>query len=137
MPGLFGSVPYQSRNYIGADCADILMAAKSVLEGNNLKDYNVAMLVNSLARVASLNIENGNPDQRLKWGKDIQPGDFIAVKYRSGGQFAHIGALYKDNNQNGILDKADLVLHAGPHALHYSSLEDGGFDGKVIILDNI
>ena len=31
-------------------------------------------------------------------------------------------------------DADDLVLHAGPAPLHYSSLASGVFDGDVVIL---
>lgn len=136
VPGVFGSIPYQSINYIGADCADVLMAAKSIFNGGKLKDFNVAMLVESLNNMASLKITRGNPNKSLKWGEDFNSGDFIAVRYRNQRQFAHIGALYKDSNKNGVLDSKDLILHAGPDALHVSALSERGFDGEVIILKN-
>jgi hypothetical protein len=136
VPGIFGSIPYQSINYIGADCADVLMAAKSVFKQSKLKDFNVAMLVESLESLASINIKKGIPNKTLKWDKDLKPGDFIAVRYRNQKQFAHIGALYKDSNKNGVLDSMDLILHAGPDALHVSALAERGFDGEVRILKN-
>ena len=136
VPGVFGSIPYQSINYIGADCADVLMAARSIFKGDKLKDFNVAMLVESLETLASLNIKKGSPNKPLQWGKEINPGDFIAVRYKNQRQFAHIGALYKDYNENGILDSKDLILHAGPDALHISALYERGFDGEVVILNN-
>ena len=136
VPGLFGSVPYQSKNYIGADCADVLMAANAILTKTKLEDFNVARLVKTFPRHAKLNVSNGQPDKELRWGEDVHPGDFIAVRYSPRQQYAHIGALYKDENQNGLLDKEDGVLHAGPQALHYSQLKEGGFDGEVVILSN-
>lgn len=135
VPGLFGSIPYQSANYIGADCADILIAAHGKWKKKDVKtDYNVAMLVKRFKKVAKFRLIKGVPDKKIIWGKDIRQGDFIAVRYDNRKQFQHIGALYKDKNQNGILDKNDYVIHAGPYPLVISHLKRGAFDGEVIIL---
>ena len=37
VPGIFGSIPYQSKNYIGVDCADVLMATSAVINKKSLK----------------------------------------------------------------------------------------------------
>lgn len=137
VPGIFGSVPYQCQNYIGADCADVLMAARAIYKKLPMKDYNVAMLVRTFSHRSKATIYWGNPDKELKWGSDIQVGDFIAVRYSPKSQFAHIGVLYKDANSNGFLDKEDIVLHAGPEALHGSRLADRGFDGEVVFLKHL
>lgn len=135
VPGVFGSVPYQSNNYIGADCADMLIAAYGKWKGKCItKNYNVAMLVNKFPMVDEFELSQGNPDKEVKWKTGIRPGDFIAVRYAPGRQYQHIGALYKDANSNGILDARDIVLHAGPFPLDYSYLEEGPFDGHVVIL---
>jgi len=137
VPGIFGSIAYQSKNYIGVDCADVLMATSAVMNKKKLKDYNVAMLVAKLKKEATLTITNGNPNKRLQWNQDFQRGDFIAVKYNKNGRYAHIGMLYKDENNNGILDKKDTIINAGPTALRITTLEEGGFNGTVAILDNV
>jgi hypothetical protein len=137
VPGIFGSISYQSKNYIGVDCADVLMATSAVMNKKKLKDYNVAMLVNKFKTEATVKIINGTPSKKLKWGKDFQRGDFIAVKYSPKGRFAHIGMLYEDANKNGVLDREDLIINAGPNALHVTPLKKGGFNGLVKILDNI
>jgi len=137
VPGIFGSISYQSKNYIGVDCADVLMATSAVMNKKRLKDYNVAMLVAKLKKEAVLEIKNGNPNKKLKWGKDFQRGDFIAVKYRPNGRYAHIGMLYRDENKNGVLDSPDTIINAGPTALHIRTLKQGGFNGRVAILDNL
>jgi len=135
VPGIFGSVPYQSNNYIGADCADMLIAAYGKWKGKSItKNYNVAMLVNKFPKVDEFELNQGNPDKKVKWRSKIRPGDFIAVRYAPGRQYQHIGALYKDTNENGILDGRDMVLHAGPFPLDYSNLDEGPFDGHVTIL---
>ena len=135
VPGIFGSTTYQSNNYIGVDCADVLVAAYAKSRAKSMrKNYNVAMLVNKLSKRSRFELVNGVPSKNLKWGKDIFPGDFIAVRYRGARQFQHIGAISGDSNNNGILDKGDLILHAGPLPLHYSYLSEGYFDGHVVIL---
>ncbi len=135
VPGLFGSIPYQGYNYIGADCADILMAAHARWKRKPLrKDHNVAMLVNKLDKIDEFEIMDGTPNKKILWNKKIKAGDFIAVRYHGSRQFQHIGALYKDGNENGRLDKEDIIIHAGPTPLQYSTLEEGAFDGLVAIL---
>jgi hypothetical protein len=136
VPGLFGSIPYQSKNYIGVDCADVLMATEAILKNKKLIDYNVVKVVNTFEKIASFEMQDGHPSQKLSWDKDFKKGDFIAVRYSPSRQFAHIGVLYRDENENKILDNADLVIHAGPEALHFSRLKTGGFDGFVKILRN-
>ncbi len=135
VPGVFGSVVFQSYNYIGVDCADVLMAAYARWKNEGItKNYNVATLVDSLPQVNEFDIVDGNPTKQVTWLKNLMPGDFIAVRSYGHGQYYHIGAIVSDVNQNGILDKNDLVLHAGPAPLHYSYLKDGGFNGHVVIL---
>jgi hypothetical protein len=137
VPGIFGSISYQSKNYIGVDCADVLMATSAVMNKKKLKDYNVAMLVAKLKKEAILTISKGNPNKQLRWNKDFQRGDFIAVKYNKNGRYAHIGMLYKDENNNGVLDREDSIINAGPTALNIIKLEKGAFNGTVAILDNV
>ncbi|MFH2045143.1 MAG: hypothetical protein ABIK92_08345 [Pseudomonadota bacterium] len=135
VPAVFGSTPYQVKNHIGIDCADVLMAAYS--KSKNLpiaKDYNVAMLTSKFKTVVKSRIEDGQPVSKIRWQKDIRAGDFIAVKYSVNGQYQHIGVLYNDQNGNGLLDGEDLILHAGPDPLHFSMIKSGPFDGTIAIL---
>lgn len=135
VPGVFGSVPYQSNNYIGADCADILIAAYGKWKGKNIKkNYNVAMLVTQFSKMDEFDLRDGTPHKQVRWGNKIRPGDFIAVRYNDRSQYQHIGALFKDADKNGILDGDDIVIHAGPFPLSYSYLREGSFDGHVRIL---
>ena len=134
VPGLFGSVTYQSTNYIGIDCADAVMAAYSKWKNKPLqKNYNVTAVVHDFPVLHKVRFSGGVPAKKIYWDRDIKEGDFIAVK-SYGNQYFHIGALYKDGNHNGFLDGDDIVLHAGPAPLHYSSLINGGFDGTVAIV---
>lgn len=136
IPGVFGSVLYQSRNYIGADCADLLMSAWSKWRRRRLdKNYNVQMLLTKFRQIKAFQIDSGTPDTEIKWNTVVKEGDLIAVRYGDyGNKFHHIGALYKDANANGILDSEDLILHAGPEPLHLSTLKEGAFDGHIIVL---
>lgn len=135
VPAVFGSTPYQVKNHIGIDCADVLMAAYSKSKNQPIaKDYNVAMLTRKFKTIAKTQISNGEPLSEIRWQKDIQSGDFIAVRYSGSKQYQHIGALYQDKNDNGLLDSEDTVIHAGPDPLHFSKIGAGVFDGKVLIL---
>jgi len=136
VPALFGSVTYQSDNYIGADCADVLVSAYAKWKNRRVRrNYNVAMLVKKLPKRAKLKLRDGGvPTKTLRWGKDVRPGDFLAVRYDGERQYQHIAALSDDVNNNGMLDAGDRVLHAGLLPLSYSYLEEGYFDGDVVIL---
>jgi hypothetical protein len=135
VPGVFGSIPYQSQNYIGVDCADVLMAANAIKNKTQVRDLNVAWLVTNLKHVAKKQSFIG-AKTKFRWGKDIFPGDFIAVRYLKNRQYAHIGALYEDKNNDGYLDGGDLVIHAGPNALSFATVLDAGFIGDIVVLKN-
>jgi hypothetical protein len=135
VPALFGSVTYQSNNYIGVDCADVLVAAYGKWKNKPIeKNYNVAMLVSQWPKVQEFDLLEGTANKQLKWGRDVRPGYFIAVRYSGSKQYQHIGALFSDANRNGVLDGGDLVIHAGPVPLHCSYLREGNFDGHIVIL---
>ncbi len=135
VPAVFGATPYQSRNYIGLDCAEVIMAAYRQLRGRRLRrDYNVQMLTRLFPVISRFDLEAGRPDRRVAWGRDVRPGDLIAVRYQGARFFQHVGLLATDRNRNGRLDPDDLVLHLGPDPLAFSPLSDGAFDGTVLIL---
>jgi hypothetical protein len=135
VPAVFGSTPYQSRNYIGVDCADVIMVALSRWRDEALtRDWNVQMLTRALPQVLDFGLTRGVPSRPVAWGGDVRPGDLIAVKYPGARMFQHVGALWKDANGDGKLDRDDLVIHAGPQPLHISQLGAGPFDGKVVVL---
>jgi len=135
VPGLFGSVVKQSSGYVGVDCADVLVAAFHRWRGRPLsKNYNVAMLVELWPRVLELDLEGGEPVEPVTWGGQLRPGDILAVRYPGRAQYQHIGALYQDADGDGLLGGDDLVLHAGPWPLQTSRLDQGGFDGHVVVM---
>jgi len=135
VPGVFGSVTYQSENYIGVDCADVLVAAYGKWKNRPMKkNYNVAMLVSQWKTVKQFGFSGGRADEDVRWGRDVRAGDFIAVRYGGSRQYQHVGALYRDGNGNGVFDGEDVVLHAGPEPLRHGYLRDGNFDGRVAII---
>jgi hypothetical protein len=135
VPGVFGSTTYQAIHHLGADCADVLLAALAEWTGQPPgKNTNVQSLTEKLQHVAELDIVDGVPNQKLRWGAEIQPGDFIAVRYEGSRKYGHIGALHSDTDGDGVLSAKDLTLHNGPDALHDTALEEGAFDGHVLIL---
>lgn len=135
VPGLFGSVSWQSENYVGVDCADCLAAAWSKWKKRPLdKDWNVAGIVAAWPKVSEFDTAGGVPDVQIRWSTDVKPGDFIAVRYAGRRQYQHIGALYADADKDGRLGPQDSVIHAGPEALQVSPLAGGNFDGHVAII---
>ncbi|MBI3549945.1 MAG: hypothetical protein HY078_12985 [Elusimicrobia bacterium] len=135
VPALFGSVPRQNNLYLGADCADVLVAAQGKWSGRETKrDYNVAALVKELPPVAEFEMKDGRPDRAVAWKTAIKPGDWIAVRYAGQRMYQHIGALYRDADGDGVLGPEDIVLHAGPMPLAFDRLAEKGFDGHVVIL---
>lgn len=135
VPALFGSVPYQSGHYIGVDCADALVTALGKWQGKeDPKNWNVDMLVASLEKRGELTVaEDGTATSALRWGGDIRPGDFVAVKYPGARRWQHIGMLAGDDG-DGVLDAGDAVIHAGPRPLQADTLGGGAFPGTVAVL---
>ena len=128
VPAVFGSTPYQSRHYIGVDCADVIMVARSRWRGEALtRDWNVQMLTRALPQALGFGLTRGTPSRPVAWGSEVRPGDVIAVKYPGARMFQHVGALWNDANGDGTLDGDDLVIHAGPQPLHLSRLGEGPF----------
>jgi hypothetical protein len=126
----------QSRHHIGADCADVLMAAWGAWRKKPLKkNFNVQMLTKKFKVVRDLRIDRGRPDQTVLWESQVRAGDFIAVSYgEDSNRFHHIGALFDDADEDGQLTPDDVIIHAGPDPLHLTRLKEGAFDGRVVIL---
>lgn len=135
VPGLFGSTVYQSENFIGIDCADVLMAAYALSRGQKMSlNESVRSLVAKFPPHVRFDLTDGTPHRPVRWGKEIRPGDLIAVKYDGAKIHQHIGAFYQDANANGSLDGEDLVIHAGPAPLHISRFDEKSFDGEIAVL---
>lgn len=134
VPAVFGSVPHQSHNYLGVDCADVLVAALGKWKGrDDPANYNVDMLVSKLEHVGEAEVGEGTVSGGLRWGREVQAGDFVAVRYPGARRYQHIGLLVSDDG-DGVLSARDRVLHAGPWPLNYDALASGPFGGHVSIL---
>ncbi|TPW21107.1 MAG: hypothetical protein FD126_1019 [Elusimicrobia bacterium] len=135
VPGVFGSVTAQANGYLGVDCADAVTAAWGGLTGRPLKEnLNVAALVSKLPHVAEFDWGEGGASHEVRWGRDVRPGDLLAVRYVGARTFQHVGALVSDEDGDGRLTPPDRVLHAGPLPLAYSKLGVGPFQGYVAVL---
>lgn len=137
VPGVFGSVPRQCWNYLGADCCDLLIAALYRHRGKSMPaDRNVASLVTKMKhKVRGILSSGGQSDKVLLWGKDFQPGDFMAIRYEGYKQFGHVGLLWQDADKDGKLSPSDIILHAGPWPLQAESLASESFNGEFVILN--
>jgi hypothetical protein len=136
VPYLFGSagagVRSQAERYLGADCADILVAALRRAGRRDMAYTSVAELVGQLERIAGPAevrpcATSGSPcaalaQPPLRFGRDVRPGDLIALDYlEDDGQLPrawdHIVALIEDRgpdgSPDGLLGADDLVADSG------------------------
>ena len=115
---------HQAEHYIGADCADLLMAGWR-LAGLTGEEYSgVVKLVDDYSRSPRLHLLGGYEDgifqdedgHPLDFGPQgtIRPGAGILWVYNRG-RNGHAGILALDSGPdgepNGLLDRDDLVLH--------------------------
>ncbi|MFH1238823.1 MAG: hypothetical protein V1653_01780 [bacterium] len=156
VPGVFGSYPYQVDNYIGVDCADLVVGAWKQFSGKYVKYTNVtglryAFVLNKLSKVSPNDHyldSQGNIYQQYNASSDeykgakvipISPesvniGDVIVFNYspkREDTTWDHTGVLFADSGEdgkpNGILDGHDLILHCGPAEPQVSPLGSNSF----------
>jgi hypothetical protein len=126
VPYLFGSAgkgkKNQAEQYIGADCADILVAALRRAGWTKMEYSSVADLVDSLHPIGKpVEIQPGQPSQ-LRWGRDVKPGDLLALDYIGADgdlprDWDHIVAAIADSGPgglpDGVLGPEDLVVDSG------------------------
>jgi len=125
LPYIYGSSgknseDHQAENYIGADCADLLVAAHRKT-GRNIPYTYAAGLINFAdvivkekdLKIAGTNYYNG--DSLLKFGKDIRKEDLIL--FNNG---LHVGAITEDKSDpngkykggpDGIFNIYDTMIH--------------------------
>lgn len=164
VPYLFGSAGAGARNqaerYLGADCADVLVAALR-RGGARLEYSSVAGLVSALRPVAGPVLirpcegaagcaapqasPGTSPDPaapRLRFGVDVRPGDFLALDYVDAAvlprAWDHIGAVVEDRGPggapDGVLGPEDLLADTGSAAgLKFAPLGDQG-EVRVVVL---
>lgn len=130
VPYLFGSAGFgkasQAERYIGADCADVLVAALR-RTGYRMEFSSVAGLVGSLTQVAGP-IElrecvegRACKPTALRFGVDVQPGDLLAIGYVAAEELPrkwdHIVAVVEDSGPDGkpdgVLGPDDLMADSG------------------------
>jgi hypothetical protein len=129
VPYLFGSAGYgkksQAERRIGADCADVLVAALRKAGHRTLEYTSVAGLVGRLIPVALPLVLPG--PLKLTVGRgiaDVHPGDLLALDYLDFNgmpkNWNHIVAFVEDLGPNGVADGVlgpeDLVADSGSSA---------------------
>ena len=128
VPYLFGSAGRgarsQAERYVGADCADILVAALRRSGLHHLEYSSVGELVDALPQVAGPSVMNGAPAEpaiAIGGSRGARPGDLIALDYigvdELPGAWDHIVALVEDRGPDGKPDGQlgpdDLVADSG------------------------
>jgi hypothetical protein len=141
VPYLFGSAgkgaSAQAERYVGADCADVLVGALRRAGRRELEYTSVAGLVDKLDKVAPVaEVKPGAPPTALRFGRDVRPGDLIALDYvGDDGQLPrdwdHIVVVVEDRGPggkpDGVLGADDLVADSGDgRALKFDALSDQG-----------
>jgi hypothetical protein len=143
VPYLFGSagkgVRSQAERYIGADCADVLVAALRRSGRRDLEYSSVEGLAGSMERVAGpVRLADGG----LRVGRDVRPGDLLALDYVGVAElpraYDHIVAFVADRGpdgkSDGVLGGEDLVADSGDAlGLKFSPLSEQG-DVRVTVL---
>ena len=123
----------QAERYIGADCADILVAAMR-RAGWKLEYTSVSGLIDKLQRIGSPVLLDKSPTP-LRFGRDVRPGDLVALDYVGYAdlprEWDHIVVVIEDRGPggkpDGFLGPEDLVADSGSAAgLHYAPLGEQG-----------
>ena len=124
VPYLFGSAGKGARNqaeqYVGADCADILVAALRRAGWSKMEYTSVADLVDALHPIGKPTIVKPCAAgvceaTSLRYGKDVRPGDMLALDYIGAEsdlprEWDHIVVVIADRGPGGV---ADGVLGSG------------------------
>jgi len=148
VPYLFGSAGKgkrsQAERYLGADCADILVAALRRSIAPALQYSSVGELVNRMHVVGkptslvpcSDEEPCAQPERRLHFGKDVQRGDLLAIDYIDASELPrswdHIVAVIEDRSPSngppdGLLGPEDTVAEIGSaDGLKFAPLGDQG-----------
>ncbi len=126
VPYLFGSAGHrekaQAERYVGADCADVLVAALRRAGRRDLDYSSVAQLVRIGKKVAGPIVVDGTDNAppapvKLRWGADVQPGDLLVIDYvgwdGTPREWDHVLVAVEDRNGDGLLGPEDLVADSG------------------------
>jgi hypothetical protein len=148
VPYLFGSAGKGSRSqaerYLGADCADILVAALRRAGTRSLEYSSVGEMVSHMHMIGKPTEINPcdepkgcpQPELRLRFGQDVVPGDLLAIGYLAADYLPrvwdHIVAVVEDRGPgdgppDGLLGPEDLVAETGSaDGLKFAPLNDQG-----------
>jgi hypothetical protein len=122
VPNLFGSSgghgDFQPDRYVGADCADVLVAGRRAM-GQRFAYSSVAGIATYATPISDAFEQTTSGESiTLRWGEDIEPGDLVTIGYENPGDDAelprawdHIGALVRDADGDGVLSLGDIVRH--------------------------
>jgi hypothetical protein len=156
VPYLFGSAGKGSRNqaerYLGADCADVLVAALRRAGARSLEYSSVGEMVAKMRKVGvPVEIEPcegekkacPQPEPRLRFGQDVIPGDLLALDYIGAEELPrnwdHIVAVVEDRGHgdgppDGLLGPEDLVADTGSaEGLKFAPLNEQGHVRVVVL----
>jgi hypothetical protein len=124
LPYYFGS-PSIKWQWYASDCAKFVSQVMRGTVDPSFKYQSTYELVRKPIRyrLTEMNEEgvftrDGEP---IKYGVDIFPGDIIV---RTPGVDRHTGFVGEDYNENGVLDKGDLILHTAWDAPLYEFIGD-------------
>jgi hypothetical protein len=147
VPYVFGSAGKGARSQaerrVGADCADVLVAALRRAGASRLEYSSVMDLVSRLPHGSSpVRITPCAPGRAcpptapaLRFGTDVRPGDFLALDYIDASELPrpwdHIVAVVEDRGPggkpDGVLGPEDLVADSGDEeGLKFAPLAEQG-----------
>ncbi|HEV8325309.1 MAG TPA: hypothetical protein VG389_27105, partial [Myxococcota bacterium] len=149
VPEVFGSVEAQAERYVGADCADVIVAAVRA-RGHRAVRYTFVdglwkytrpvapeLSLSADGRLAPVAPADARTAPALRWGADVRRGDLVPIRYDGpadaygGRHWPHVGVLYRDASDpagpahggpDGVLDGFDLLLHMTHPALAVEEL---------------
>ena len=154
VPYVFGSAgkgaKSQTERRVGADCADVLVAALRRTGARNFEYASVMYLIDHLPHVsAPAEIAACAPSSAcaaatppLHFGRDVRPGDLLALDYVGVAELPrpwdHIVAVVEDRGPNGVADGVlgpdDLVADSGDAAgLKFAPLREQGAVRVVVL----
>jgi hypothetical protein len=147
VPYVFGSAgkgaKSQAERRVGADCADVLVAALRRAGARTFEYASVMYLIDHLphasapAEIAACPAAGAcaAATPPLHFGRDVRPGDFLALDYVGASELPrpwdHVVAVVEDRGPNGVADGVlgpdDLVADSGDAAgLKFAPLREQG-----------
>jgi hypothetical protein len=135
LPYIWGSAGtndenHQSERFVGADCADLVVAAGRKAGYTNLSYCSTKTLKKYTETIAKvkldprsgrfIHVDNNKP---LRWGRDFKTGD-LAFGSR------HVGFLSRDRGNRRWLDHSDRIIHTLFKEPVEESLHDSGSFAK-------